>query len=58
MANDCYEEDSTVTPYKIDKVFWLICSSNFYLDNIKITRQRDNLISYLKQKINSLIKNQ
>ncbi len=53
MANDCHKEDSSVTPYKIDKVFWLICSGNFYLDKIKITRQRDNLISYLKQILNN-----
>jgi hypothetical protein len=26
--------DTTATPYKIDKIIWLICSGNFYLDNI------------------------
>lgn len=53
MAIDCQEEDSTATPYKIDKVFWLICSGNYYLDKIKITRHRDDLISYLQQKLNN-----
>lgn len=52
MAIDCQNEDSTVTPYKIDKVFWLICSGNYYLDKLKITRHRDDFISYLQQKLN------
>ena len=29
-----YKGDKTATPYKIDKIIWLICSGNFYLDNI------------------------
>ena len=53
MASDCQKEDSTVTPYKIDKIFWLICSGNYYLDQIKISRHRDDLICYLQQILNN-----
>ncbi len=34
--------------YRIDKIFWLISSGNFYLDNIKIGRNRDKFIEYAK----------
>lgn len=43
MAEECGE-----TPYKVDKVFWLICSGEFYLDKIKIPRHKDSLIAKLK----------
>ena len=34
MAEVCKEElnDSSITPYKVDKIFWLICSGRFYLE--------------------------
>ena len=33
MAKYCNEAgDETVTPYKVDKIFWLICSGRFYLE--------------------------
>ena len=34
--------------YTIDKIFWLISSGNFYLKNIKIGRNRDRFIDYVK----------
>ncbi len=44
MAEVCQENDCTVTPYKIDKVFWLICSGRFYLDDISVGRHKDEFI--------------
>ena len=44
MADDCNE-----TPYKVDKVFWLICSGTYYLDNIKEKSHKQELIALLKQ---------
>ena len=36
MANYCQEDgDDTATPYKVDKIFWLICSVRFYLEKPK-----------------------
>lgn len=37
------------TPYKVDKVFWLICSGNFYLDEIKIGGRKKDFINYYKE---------
>ena len=28
-------EDNQTTPYEVDKLLWLICSGNFYLDEVK-----------------------
>ncbi len=44
MAGDCNE-----TPYKVDKVFWLICSGNYYHDKIKEESHKEELIELLKQ---------
>ena len=44
MADDCNE-----TPYKVDKVFWLICSGNYYYDGIKENSHKQELITLLKQ---------
>lgn len=38
------------TPYKIDKIFWLIGSGNFYLDNINIGRKKEMFINTIKDK--------
>jgi len=39
-----------VTPFQVDRVFWLIGSGKFYLENPKVTAggQRDNFIAYAK----------
>jgi hypothetical protein len=37
------------TPYCVDKIFWLICSGNFYLDNTKIKADRDKFIKDYKE---------
>lgn len=49
MADDCSTVDETVTPYKVDKVFWLICSGNYYNENppIRIKGKKAELIEYL-----------
>lgn len=42
-------DDSNETPYKVDKVFWLICSGNYYHDGIKENSHKQELITLLKQ---------
>ena len=50
-------DDNKVTPYQVDKVFWLICSGSYYLDydksgkQIRIKSQKAELIDYLKKNI-------
>lgn len=44
MYEDCKNIDNRVTPYKIDKILWLISSGTFYLDNIDIGRHREEFI--------------
>lgn len=39
MAESC-----DITPFHVDKVFWLICSGNFYLDGIKIIGEKADFI--------------
>lgn len=48
MADVCKEIDPEVTPYKIDKIIWLICSGRFYLDDISVGRHKDDFIKYVK----------
>ena len=50
MADDCKETDTTVTAYKIDKIFWLICSGFYYNENppVRIKRHKKEFIQYMK----------
>ncbi len=48
MAQDCKAVDETVTPYKIDKIIWLICTGNFYNDKPTGIRHKKELIERLK----------
>ena len=51
MANICGKVDSSITPYKVDKVFWLICSGRFHLEKPKeicVHGKKKELIEYLK----------
>lgn len=41
-------QNSGVTPYRVDKVFWLIGSGNFYMDNRKTHRNADRFIEFVK----------
>ena len=54
MSAHCKEMDPTATPYKIDKIIWLICSGRFYLEKpeVKIERHKKQFIDYVKEKIN------
>jgi hypothetical protein len=52
QAEDCKDIDIEVTPYKIDKIIWLICSGRFYLDDINIGRHKEELISLIVDALN------
>jgi len=43
MADDCRE-----TAYKVDKVFWLICSGYYYHEGIRIKSHKKDIITLLK----------
>lgn len=45
-------KDNNVTPYKLDKVLWLICSGNFYKDNVNIGSKKEDFINYIRSKEN------
>lgn len=53
MADDCKTIDPEITPYRVDKVFWLICSGNYYKEvpPIRIKGRKKELISHLLQVI-------
>ena len=40
------------SPYKVDKIFWLIGSGNFYLDNINIGRNKEKFINKVLNDLN------
>jgi thermostable 8-oxoguanine DNA glycosylase len=40
-----------VTPYAVDMLFWLIGSGDFYLDGIKIGRQKEKFIEYARSRL-------
>jgi len=41
-------QNTGASPYKVDKVFWLIGSGNFYLDGKKTGRNVENFIEFVK----------
>lgn len=45
MAQACRK-----TPYYVDKVFWLICSGNYYLDNLQVKGYKREFISESRAK--------
>lgn len=47
MADVCKEVDPESSPYKLDKIIWLICSGRFYLDDISVGRHKDDFIKYM-----------
>lgn len=53
MAEDCKDIDPEITPYKIDKVIWLICSGRFYLHDISVGRHKEELINLIDDKLNN-----
>lgn len=53
MAEDCKVIDPEVTPYKIDKLIWLICSGRFYHDDISIGRHKEEFINLIDDELNN-----
>lgn len=53
MSEDCKEIDPEVTPYKVDKIIWLICSGNFYIHGIKNGRYKNELIDLIHNELNT-----
>ena len=53
MAKDCKEIDPLVTPYKIDKVFWLISSGKYYLEKPrpKVVSHKKAFIEWMNQSL-------
>lgn len=47
MAEVCKEVDPESSPYKLDKIVWLICSGRFYLDDISVGRHKEDFINYV-----------
>ena len=50
MADFCKEVDDGITPYKVDKIIWLICSGNYYLEEpkIKVSSHKKEFIDIAK----------
>ena len=46
-------KDNAITPYKLDKVLWLVCSGNFYKHDIKVGGRKSELIAKVNGKINT-----
>ena len=53
MSERCRSVDAEVSPYKVDKVFWLICSGRFYLEGpeINIGRHKKQFIEFALERI-------
>ena len=47
MADECRRIDSSATPYKVDKIFWLLCSGKFYLEKpeLSLGRHKESFIT-------------
>lgn len=43
-----YAEALNMSAYKFDKMLWLVCSGNFYLDNVKVKDKKEELIEFIK----------
>ena len=43
-----FSEDINELPYCVDKLFWLVGSGRFYLDDVKINTNRDEFIEMIK----------
>lgn len=54
MSERCKTVDVNVSPYKVDKIFWLICSGRFYLETpeISIGRHKKQFIEFALERIN------
>jgi thermostable 8-oxoguanine DNA glycosylase len=45
---DQIAKENNITPFEVDKIFWLIGSGNFYLSDVNIGRNRDEFIKKVK----------
>jgi len=43
-----YAEQLKITTYKLDKMMWLVCSGNFYLDEKSVTGKKDQFLKEIK----------
>jgi hypothetical protein len=43
-----------VTPFRVDKLFWLIGSGRFHLDNIELPSYRDEFIAQAKERLQQI----
>jgi len=50
---DRIASDNNTTAFKVDKIFWLIGSGNFYLTDIKIGRNRKEFIEEVKKALHT-----
>ena len=41
-------KDNNITPYKLDKVLWLVCSGYFYEEQIRVKGRKEELINKVK----------
>ena len=41
-------KDNNITPYKLDKVLWLVCSGYFYEEQIRVKGRKEELINRVK----------
>ncbi|TJX59998.1 hypothetical protein E8P77_20660 [Soehngenia saccharolytica] len=53
MSDDCKEIDPEVTPYKIDKIIWLICSGKFYIDEISVGSHKEEFINIIVDELSN-----
>lgn len=53
MYEDCREIDNSVTPYKIDKILWLISSGRFYLNDITVKRHKEEFLKNMNEVLKS-----
>ena len=37
--------------YNLDKLFWLVCSGNFHMDNVMVGRHKEDFINRVKERI-------
>jgi len=48
-------EANGITPYRLDKIIWLICSGRYYLHKIKVPSRRAELVLQLRDTIGNVI---
>lgn len=58
---DCFEkmsglaEECGVEPYELDKVWWLICSGNFYRYDIQLPNSKNNKKEFIDKLLNKFV---